>query len=93
VAIDKSSVSEVRERHVSVLVTLRVQKLWQEPAKDALVLVILREPIASRAPGKDVLVQESPHEVAVSGVWNAWEEENASLWSEVANVAHSCDGG
>jgi hypothetical protein len=76
-----------------VLVILRVQKPWQEPAKDALVLVILRGPIASRELAKDVLVQESQREVAVSGVWNAWEEEIASLWSEVANVAHSCDGG
>jgi hypothetical protein len=35
VAIDKLSVSEVRERHVAVLVILHVRKPWQEPAKDA----------------------------------------------------------
>jgi hypothetical protein len=93
VAIDKSSVSEVRERHVPGLVILRVQKPWQEPAKDALVLAILREQIAAQELGKGVLVQESQHGVAASDVWNAWEEEIASLWSEVANVAHSCDGG
>lgn len=63
----KLSVLGVRERHVSVLVILHVQKPWQEPAKDASVLVILREPIASREPAKDVLVQESQHEVVVSG--------------------------
>ena len=65
------SVSEVRERHVAVLVILHVQKPWQEPAKDALVLVILRGLSASQELVKDVSVQESRHEVAVSGVWNA----------------------
>ena len=62
------SVSEVRERHVAVLVILHEQKPWQEPAKDASVPVILRVPIASRELAKDVLVQESQHEVVVSGV-------------------------
>lgn len=62
------SVSEVRERHVAVLATSHVQKLWQERAKDASVLVILRGLSASRELVKDVLVQESQHEVAVSGV-------------------------
>ena len=41
------SVSEVRERHVAVLVILHVQKPWQEPVMDASVQGILREPIAS----------------------------------------------
>lgn len=68
VATDKLSVLQVRERQVSVLVILHVQRPSQEPAKDASVLVILREPIASQELVKDVLVQESQHEVVVSGV-------------------------
>ena len=56
-------------------------------------LVNLRVPIASQELAKDVLVRESQREVAVSGEWNVWEQENASLSSQVANVAHSCDGG
>ena len=67
-AIDKLSVLGVRERDVAVLVILHVQKPWQEPAMDASVLVILRGPIASRELAKDVLEQESRHEVVVSGV-------------------------
>lgn len=45
----------------------------------ASVLVILRVLIASQELAKDVLVQESQREVAVTDEWNAWEQENASL--------------
>ena len=65
------SVSEVRERHVAVLVILHEQKPWQEPAKDASVRVILRGSIASQGLVKDVWEQESQHAVVVSGVWYA----------------------
>lgn len=65
------SVSEVRERHVAVLVILHEQKPWQEPAKDASVRVILRGPIASQELARDVWGRESQHGVVVSGVWYA----------------------
>jgi hypothetical protein len=93
VASDKLSVSEVQEKNVAVLVILHGQRPWQEPGRDVSVPAILRVPIASQELAKGVLVRENQHEEVVSGVWTAWEEETASWWSQVANVAHSCDGG